>query len=96
MSDISAKNLSALGEAFHTPEGFANEALTPGCGCYPRPHLPRRVMAHMLGVTAFEVCHPMFLIVLMESDDLPRHARRSGHPIDAPSTDFSLMMISAA
>ena len=35
----------------------------------PRPHLPGRVVADMLGVTAGEIGDPVMVFVLMEGDD---------------------------
>jgi len=38
-------------------------------GHHPRPVLPRRIVAHVLGVPALEIGDPMLFFVLMESDD---------------------------
>jgi len=55
----------------------------------PGPGLPRRLMTHMLGVSAFEVCDPMLFCVLMESDNtsfqalsLPFNVKSMQHPVE--------------
>jgi hypothetical protein len=39
----------------------------------PGSDLPRRIMAHMLGVPALKICDPMVFGVLMESHNAPFH-----------------------
>src|SRR3569832_560315 len=56
--------------ALFAEETFAERRRTAfGC-CCPRAVDPRRIMTHMLRMTALQVRHPVTLIVLMEPDDL--------------------------
>jgi len=57
--------LVALSASEFTTE---NTLATFGC-CSPRPVCPRRIVAHMLVVPAFELGDPMTLLVLMKADD---------------------------
>jgi hypothetical protein len=59
----------------------AQAALTTVWGHHPFPDLPRRIVAHVHGVTALEVRHPVRLVVLMESKDSALHARRGPESI---------------
>lgn len=53
----------------HATKRAADEARPAGFRCDPRPRLPRRLVPHMLRVTALEVGDPMTFIILMEPDD---------------------------
>jgi hypothetical protein len=60
---------------------LANNALQPlpdhavpaGVGQHPWTDLPRRLVAHVLGVAALEVGYPVAFDVLMKSRDSPAH-----------------------
>ena len=48
---------------------------------HPLPHLPWRIVAHVLAVTALELRHPVVLGILMEAGDGAvdaRHASSGG------------------
>ena len=63
----------ASGVTFNTIQFDADE---PGPGLLrqdPRPPLPRRIVTDVLTMAAFEVCNPVLLLVLMESDNTPLH-----------------------
>ena len=40
---------------------------------HPRPDLPRRIVSHVLLVTALELGHPVIRIILMEAGDAAVH-----------------------
>src|ERR1700719_1179514 len=50
--------------------GHTKMRLTPFARGDPRPGYPRRIVAHMQRVAAFEFCDPIVLFVLQESDNL--------------------------
>lgn len=51
--------------------------LSPLLGENPQSGRHRWLMAHMLAVAAFEVRHPVVLLILMKTDNFTRHDRRS-------------------
>jgi hypothetical protein len=50
--------------------GHTKMRLTPFAGDDPGPSYPRRIVAHMPRVAAFELCDPIVLFVLQESNNL--------------------------
>lgn len=68
----------------HTVKYETEHRLTAGLGQNPRPILPGWIMPDVLCVTAFELGHPMALVVDMEADDSPRLAPRSAQLVDEP------------
>ena len=51
--------------------GDTKMRLTPFARDDPRPGYPRRIVAHVQRVAAFEFCDPIVPLVLQESDNLP-------------------------
>jgi hypothetical protein len=41
----------------------------------PGADLPRRIVAHVLGMSALQVGHPLPFVILMKSDDATLHVR---------------------
>src|SRR5665213_2575880 len=64
--------------ALHALKRSAEEAATALCGHDPGPHLPRRIVAHVLRMSAFEIGHPVLLNVLMKADDATWQRRAVG------------------
>jgi hypothetical protein len=58
--------------ATHAAEYGAEERAAPLGRRHPRPHLPRRVVPHVLRVAALELGHPMLFLVAMETHDPAR------------------------
>jgi|SRR5882672_1655541 len=48
------------------------------CG-YPWAVFPRRIVAHMLGVAAFEIGNPVLFFVLMKADNFSQGHRLAGY-----------------
>jgi len=61
--------LSCFSATFDAHQSLPQEATSTRFGRHPGPGLPRRIVPHMLSVTAFELGDPMFLFILMEPDD---------------------------
>jgi len=57
---------------------FADGGVTAFLGGGPWPIDPGRVVANVLGVTAFEVGYPVAFFVLVETDDLAFEAATHG------------------
>ena len=70
---VSSKNRGRSRLAGDALQPLANHAGPAVVGENPRTHLPRRVVAHVLGVAALQVGHPVILGVLVKTDDLPLH-----------------------
>lgn len=52
----------------------------------PYPHLPRRVMPHMLGVTALEIGDPLVLLVtVVPNDSLKSHRNSCARCVNGPT-----------
>ena len=57
----------------------AEPAPPPLGGRYPRTLLPGRLMAHVLGVSALKIGHPVGVLVLMEANDFLFHSMANMH-----------------
>jgi hypothetical protein len=59
--------------ANHALQPLADHAGSTGVGQHPWSDLPRRLVAHVLGVAALEVGHPVAFGVLVKSRDSSPH-----------------------
>ncbi len=57
-------------------KGLAKPARPPRGRDHPGPHLPRRIVTDMLGMTTLEFCYPVAFSILMKADDSPLHTDR--------------------
>src|SRR4029078_83814 len=57
--------------AFPARDRRPDERGTPVGGQHPGTQLPWRLVAHVLPVTAFELGHPVAVLVLMKAGDAP-------------------------
>jgi hypothetical protein len=61
-----------LGAAQHALQ-LGMQVLCASFSCrHPNPHLPRRIVAHVLRVSALEISHPVAFVIGVIPDDLPR------------------------
>lgn len=57
-------------------QGRAQPALARCLRQYPGADLPRRIMARVLPMAAFQVCDPVPFLVQMKTDNAPVHVER--------------------
>ena len=70
--------------AFFAVEFVPDHRLAPCETSCPRPHLPRRIMAHVLEMTTRELRNPIQFFVFVESGDRVKHGNsRSCYPVIA-------------
>ena len=68
------RGISGRGIAEWALERRADARMAALDGNDPRPHLPGRIVANVLGVAALEVGNPMVLVVLVKAHNAPgRH-----------------------
>jgi hypothetical protein len=63
--------------------------VAPTLGRHPEPILPRRIMPHVLIVSAFELGNPVILIVAMIADDSSRDGCITGTCHTSDVTTFA-------